>query len=203
MKRFFPFAAMFFLVSMTSCQTLFKKMYGFNELQSFDTTMYVDFIKSFPSDFYFTPIVGTGEQSRQVSQFDTVNSWYRQQMMQPCQIIYFKGDSLVSFHANCLAPAKGFNLNWKYDHRFETFPPKSALAIDSMYVSLSDYRSVYPEISENDDYTILIYWTNVLQKVSRSAIMTAFENCKQFKQMQKCRFYFINSDKFLIEAMKE
>lgn len=65
------------------------------------------------------------------------------------------------------------------------------------------YQRVYPEINGDGEYTIIVYWTNVLPKISRSAIKTVFANLKEFQQVENCQVYLINDDQFLIDNMKE
>ena len=135
-------------------------------------------------------------------EFDTAE-WVRHKLYQPIQILYFEKDKLVSWHVNCTAPSHGFNLNWNYDQRFETFPPISPLNCDSINITLRQYKGVYPEISGNKDFTVLIFWTNVLAKVSQSAIKTTFENINKFHKNNLCDVFLINDDNFLIEMSEE
>ncbi len=201
MKNRFIFILLIATVFLSSCQSLFETFAGIHQMDQFDSDKYETFIERLPYDISFTPIIGTTEQSLEVMKFDTTE-WYRHKLYQPIQLLYFHGNELVSYHVNCTAPARGLGLNWNYDHRFESFPPKSPLNCDSTSITLSQYMGVYPEICGNGKYTLIIFWSNVLEKVSRSAIVTAFKNLKKSGQVSNCDVYLINDDLFLIEMMK-
>lgn len=186
----------------TSCQALFVAFVGIRPMEQFDRGKYEAFIDKLPKNVPFTSIVGSVEQSLAVIEFDTAKQ-AQHNLYQPIQILYFRGEKLVSYHVNCMAPAKGFGLNWNYDGRFEVFPPKSPLNCDSININLAQYQRVYPEITGDEDYIIIVYWTNVLPKVSRSAIKTVFNNLEEFNQVGNCRIYLINDDQFLIDNMNE
>lgn len=186
----------------TSCQAVFKAFVGFKPMERFDPGKYEAFVDNLPKDVPFTSIVSSVEQSLAVIEFDTAKQ-AQHNLYQPIQMLYFRGGELVSYHVNCMAPAKGFGLNWNYDGRFETFPPKSPLNCDSINISLAQYQRVYPEINGDGEYTIIVYWTNVLPKISRSAIKTVFANLKEFQQVGNCQVYLFNDDQFLIDNMKE
>lgn len=189
------------MVFLSSCQSLFETLAGIHQMDQFDSDKYETFIGRLPGDISFTSIIGTAEQSLEVIEFDTTE-WYRHKLYQPIQLLYFHGNELVSYHVNCTAPARGFGLNWNYDQRFESFPPKSPLNCDSTSITLNQYIGVYPEINGNGKYTLIIFWSNVLEKVSRSAIVTAFKNLKKFGQVSNCDVFLVNDDLFLIEMMK-
>ncbi len=189
------------MVFLSSCRALFETFVGIHQMDQFDSDKYETFIGRLPNDIPFTSVIGTAEQSLEVMKFDTTE-WYMHKLYQPIQLLYFHGNELVSYHVNCTAPARGLGLNWNYDQRFESFPPKSPLNCDSTSITLDQYTDVYPEIYGNGKYTLIVFWSNILEKVSRSAIVTAFKNLKKFGQVSNCDVFLINDDLFLIEMMK-
>lgn len=186
----------------TSCQALFKAFVGYRPMEQFDQSKYDAFIGKLPKDVPFTSIISSEDQSLAVIEFDTAKH-AQHNLYQPIQMLYFRETELVSYHVNCKAPSKGFGLNWNYEGRFEAFPPKSPLNCDSININLAQYQRVYPEINGDGEYTVMVYWTNVLPKLSRSAIKTVFNNLKEFNQVENCRVYLINDDRLLIDNMKE
>ncbi|MBX6361776.1 MAG: hypothetical protein IRZ03_17060 [Acidobacterium ailaaui] len=121
---------------------------------------------------------------------------------QPIQILYFnKKDSLISVQANCYAKGGLTNLNWNTDNRFNQFVPKSAINVKSAELTLSDFSRCYPNnlISSDKKYTVIIYWTLMLEKISRSAIKMTIDNIRQFHKEKEVTIYLINNDKSFIQ----
>ena len=150
-------------------------------------------------DVDYVDIVGEAEQFLSVMGL-TSDSSVLHRIYQPIQILYFDKDSLVSFHVNCTAPSKGLNLDWNYQGRFETFPPHSPIEVESCPLSLGDYRKIYSEIEVGDGCSIIVFWTNMLYKFSRSAILSVVENMKIYAPNLNIKLYLINNDKFFSQV---
>ena len=70
-------------------------------------------------------------------------------------------------------------------------------------MKLSDYTKIDPELVSSSDkpYTILIFWTNMLPKISLSAIKTVADNIKVNNKDSDCRIFLINTDNFFARYM--
>lgn len=124
---------------------------------------------------------------------------------QPIQILYFKGDSLVSWHINCYAGGlsiffSGY-LNWEMEGRFRCFPPKSAGAVSPHSVRLSELMRLYGITETPTPYTVVFFYTNMLEKQSRHAFKVIVKNIKKYHKGTPPLIILINSDKFLISSV--
>ena len=187
-----------FVIVVSGCKSLGYKIMGVKELDGFNEKSYESFMRKLP-DIDYVDIVGETEQFWSVMDL-TTDSSVLHRIYQPIQILYFDKDSLVSFHVNCTAPSKGLNLDWNYQGRFEAFPPRSPIEVESCPLSLGDYRNVYSEIEESEGYSIIVFWTDMLYKFSRSAILSVAENMKKYGTDLSIKLYLINNDKFFSQA---
>ena len=189
-------AILMVFLTLSSCNTLMPMLFGFREINGYDAVQCEKFYKKLPKDFAFTPLVCDEKQFRQVSELGA-DSMQMKDLYQPLKIMYFHGDSLVSFHINCYCPPTlGFNLNWNYDHQFNVFPPRSSVDLDGYTLKRADLQAVFPEIKGEEEYTVLVFWTNMLYKISRSEIRTVYRNLKRFGPSTGSRveIYLINID---------
>ena len=167
------------LLTFTGCNTLAPMLFGFREIQGYDAEQCEKFYKKLPKDFVFTPLVCNEKQFWQVSELGA-DSMQMKNLYQPLKIMYFHGDELVSFHINCYCPPTlTFNLNWDYNHQFDEFPPVTTVPLDGMTVTRRQMQYIFPEIKGEKDYTVLVFWTNMLHKISRSEIKTVYKNLKK------------------------
>ena len=170
-------------------------LYGYKPLKQFDQNNYDQMITSvLDQDFKIKPIVSEYEQ------FDAYrmciqDSLWQHQTVQPVQILYFKKDLLRSYHINCTAKGGLSNLNWNTDQRFETFPPVSAVPITPQMQNLSKIRDIYG-INDDSEYLIVVFWTNMLPKISKSAIETVKANLRENGAVNKAGIVLVNTDKF-------
>lgn len=191
------------LLTFTGCNTLAPMLFGFREIHGYNTEQCEKFYKKLPKDFEFTPLVCNEKQFQQVSELGT-DSMQMKNLYQPLKIMYFHGDSLVSFHINCYCPPTfGFNLNWNFNHQFDEFPPATTVPLDGMTVTRSQMRTIFPEIKGEADYTVLIFWTNMLHKVSKKEIKTVYKNLKKFQQFNNTEVYLINNDIMMTKSLEE
>ena len=173
-------------------------LYDFKPIKQFDQKEYDKMITSvIDRDFKIKPIVSD------YGQFDAYRTciqdslWQHQTAVQPVQILYFKKDSLLSYHINCTAKGGFSNLNWNTDQRFETFPPVSAVPITPQMQNLSKIRDIYG-INDDSEYLIVVFWTNMLPKISKSAIETVKTNLRENGAVNKADIVLINTDKFYV-----
>ena len=191
------------LVFLISCNTLAPMLFGFREIHGYDAEQCEKFYRKLPNDFAFTPLVCNEEQFRQVSNLGA-DSMQMKDLYQPLKIMYFHGDTLVSYHINCYCPPTlGFNLNWNYNHQFDEFPPTTSVPLDGYTVKLSDMQAVFPEIKGEKNYTVLVFWTNMLHKVSKGEVKTVYKNLRRFCHLNDVDVYLVNVDITMTELLHE
>ena len=191
------------LAFLASCNTLMPMLFGLQEIHGYDAEQCEKFYKKLPKDFEFTPLVCNEEQFRQVSNLGA-DSMQMKDLYQPLKIMYFHGDTLVSYHINCYCPPTlGFNLNWNFNHQFDEFPPATTVPLEGYTVTRAKMQSIFPEIKGDSDCTVLVFWTNMLNKISRSEIKTVFKNLKKFGHLDDAEIYLINEDIPLTESLHE
>lgn len=172
-------------------------MYGVQQLKDFNEKEYKDFISSLKEKNNFFSIISDTNQYKNIIKLGR-NPKEKNDFGQPVQILYFENNTIKSYHANCYVQGSLTNLNWNTDERFSAFIPKSAVPIDSLKINLNDYIKIYPNITsqKGEKYTVLIFWTLMLEKISNSAIETVFFNLKQFNKKSETSVILINSDKY-------
>ncbi len=191
------------LVFLISCNTLAPMLFGFREIHGYDAEQCEKFYKKLPKDFEFTPFVCNEKKFMQVSSLGA-DSMQMKNLYQPLKIMYFHGNELVSFHVNCYCPPTlGFNLNWNYNHQFDEFPPTTSVPLDGYTVKLSDMQAVFPEIKGEKNYTVLVFWTNMLHKVSKGEMKTVYKNLRRFCHLNDVEIYLVNDDITMTELLHE
>jgi hypothetical protein len=83
------------------------------------------------------------------------------------------------------------------------FPPTTSVALDGYTVTRSQLMSIFPEIKGDSDYTVIVFWTNMLSKISRSEIKTVYKNLKKFGRLNDVEVYLINDDTTMTKSLKE
>lgn len=198
-------AILMVFLTLSSCNTLMPLLFGFREIKGYDAMQCEKFYRKLPKDFAFTPLVCDEKQFRQVSELGA-DSMQMKDLYQPLKIMYFHGDSLVSLHINCYCPPTlGFNLNWNFNHQFDVFPPATTVPLEGYTVTRTQMQSVFPEIKGEKDYAVLVFWTNMLHKVSRAEIKTVYRNLKRFGPSagSGAEVYLINNDIPLTKSLHE
>ena len=203
MKRFNVFLFLVILLMFAGCNTLVPMLFGFREIHGYDAEQCEKFYKKLPKDFEFTPLVCNEKQFMQVSELGA-DSMQMKNLYQPLKIMYFHGEELVSFHINCYCPPTlTFNLNWNYNHQFDQVPPATTVPLDGMTVTRSQMQTIFPEIKGEKDYTVLVFWTDLLHKVSRAEIKTVYRNLNKFNQLENSKVYLINNDIVMTKSLEE
>lgn len=198
-------AILFFgtLLALTGCNTLMSTLFGLQEIHGYDARQCEKFYKRLPKDFDFTPLVCNNEQFFAVSNLGA-DSMQMKDLYQPLKIMVFHGDTLVSFHINCYCPPTVFfNLKWNFKHQFDVFPPTTTVPLEGYTVTRSQMQSVFPEIKGEKEYTVLVFWTNVLTKISRSEIKTVHRNLKKFGHLNDVEVYLVNDDITMTKSLNE
>ena len=178
-------------------------LFGIQEIDGYNAEQCAKFYKKLPKDFAFTHVVCSDEQYFQVSQLGA-DSMQMKNLYQPLKIMYFHGDSLVSFHINCYCPPTAlFNLNWNFNNQFEDFPPATTVPLEGYTLTRRDLMNFFPEIKGTADYTVLVFWTNMLNKISRSEIKTVYKNLKKFGRLNDVEVYLVNDDITMTKSLHE
>lgn len=173
-------------------------MYGYKPIKQFDKNEYEAVVASVLDDnFKMYSIISDSVQFASYRKILSDSLWQHSTSAQPIQILYFKGDKLVSYHINCTARGSLSGLNWNTEHRFETFPPASAMPITPSMSSLSEIRNIY-HISDKNEYLIVVFWSNMLSKISKSAIETVKSNLSKYGNIDKTSIVLINTDKYYV-----
>ena len=173
-------------------------LYGYKPLKQFDQKDYDLMITSvLDQDYKISHIVSDYEQFDAYRTCIQDSLWQHQTAVQPIQILYFKKDSLLSYHINCTAKGRLSNLNWNTDQRFETFPPATAVLITPQMQNLSKIRDIYG-INDDSEYLVVVFWTNMLPKISKSAIETVKTNVRENGALNKAGIVLVNTDKFYV-----
>ena len=194
MKRLKLLLFLVILLMLSSCNTLAPMLFCFREIHGYDAEQCEKFYKKLPKDFEFTPLACNEKQFMQVSELGA-DSMQMKNLYQPLKIMYFHGDSLVSFHINCYCPPTiSFDLKWNYNHQFDVFPPTTSVVLDGYTVTRSQLMDIFPEIKGEKEYTVLVFWTNMLTKISRSEIKTVYKNLKKFGHLNDAEIYLVNDD---------
>lgn len=171
-------------------------MYGYKPIKQFDKNEYDAVVASVSDEnFKMYSIISDSVQFASYRNIMSDSLWQQSTSGQPIQILYFKGDKLVSYHINCTAKGGVTGLNWNTDHRFETYPPVSAMPITPSLHSLSKVKSIY-HITDNNEYLIIVFWSNMLSKISKSAIETVKSNVSQYGNVNQASIVLINTDKY-------
>ena len=196
MKNESRFATLFLstVILLAGCGVL----YDFKPIKQFDQKEYDKIITSvIDRDFKIKPIVSDYEQFDAYRTCIQDSLWQHQTAVQPVQILYFKKDSLLSYHINCTAKGGFSNLNWNTDQRFETVPPATAVLITPQMQNLSKIRDIYG-IDDDSEYLIVVFWTNMLPKISKAAIETVKTNLRENGAVNKAGIVLVNTDKFYV-----
>ena len=190
-----------FILLLTSCSTILKDIYGVKELKEFNNQEYektLSRIKTYNVEYY-SFISDSANFRSLINLGDSILT--EKDLYQPIQILYFENNRIISFHANCYAKGTLRKLNWNYDNRFSIFPPKSAIPLkNENKITFETLKKIFPQLKniEEKRYSVVIYWTTMLENISKDAIETVFKNIVKFDEVNKTNVYLINTDKFFI-----
>ena len=152
-----------FVIAVGSCSLL----YGYKPIKQFDPNEYNSVISSvLDENFRINHLISDSEQFDSYRRSVSDTNWQQKLSGQPIQVLYFKGDTLVSYRANCFARGGLLNLDWNVNHRFERFPPTSALSLTHTMLSLPKIKKIY-NLTDNNEYLIIVFWNTMLSKVSK------------------------------------
>ncbi|MDR0618339.1 MAG: hypothetical protein LBG17_00380 [Bacteroidales bacterium] len=187
------------VILFSGCSVLMSKIYGVHEISYFDEDKYANSISKIKKQIHFVSLISDSTQYKQIINSGR-NAQQRHLLGQPVQILYFEKNILKSYHNNCFAKGKFTRIDWNTDNRFSCFLPATAVETDTIPIKLYDYAKIYNEIKSDSskNYTIIIFWTFLLEKTSQSAINTTIENIYKFDKINDVDFYLINTDKYFV-----
>ena len=67
--------------------------------------------------------------------------------------------------------------------------------------SLSEIRNIY-HIMDNNEYLIVVFWSNMLSKISKSAIETVKSNLSKYGNVDQASIVLINTDKYYVSLQE-
>lgn len=185
-------------VMLSCCSSIAKSVLGIEEIKDFDINRVNLFLDESQNIVKCNQIVATKEQVDSIIRLD-LDSTMMQHRAQPVQVLYFAGDLLVFYHINCYTQSGFMSFDWNNYGSFDSFPPSPDIVEDIHgSMSLDKYRGVFPELGIETQYTIIILWSNMLQKVSRKAVETVANN---IKGRSDCMVTLINTDKWWVDYL--
>lgn len=180
-------------VILSCCSSIAKSVFGIEEIKGFDGSQVESFLVESQNIVKCNQIVATKEQVDSIIRLD-LDSTMMQHRAQPVQVLYFAGDSLVFYHINCYTQRGFLSFDWNNYGSFDFFPPFPNIVEDIHgSMSLKKYRNIFPELGVETQYTIIIFWNNMLSKVSRKAVEIVANN---IKGRSDCMITLINTDKW-------
>ena len=186
----------------SGCEKTMSVLYGVRNIDKFEQERCDDFAASVVREsISLSALVSDSLQFVGYWNLFADTLWKRT-AVQPVQILYFMGDTLVSYHVNCYAKGGMASLDWNTDNRFGQFPPQSAVPLTTLQLSFPQIAELYG-VEAKKDLKIVVFWTNMLAKISKSAVNAALDNVEKHGQNKKCEVFIINTDKFFINAQEK
>ena len=185
----------------SGCEKTMSVLYGVRNIDKFEQERCDDFAASVVREsISLSALVSDSLQFVAYWNLFADTLWKRT-AVQPVQILYFMGDTLVSYHVNCYAKGGMASLDWNTDNRFGQFPPRSAVPLTTLQLSFPQIAELYG-VEAKKDLKIVVFWTNMLTKISKSAVNVVFDNIEKHGKDKECEVFIINTDKFFINAQK-
>ena len=186
----------------SGCEKTMSVLYGVRNIDKFEQKRCDDFAASVVREsISLSALVSDSLQFVAYWNLFADTLWKRT-AVQPVQILYFMGDTLVSYHVNCYAKGGMASLDWNTDNRFGQFPPQSAVPLTTLQLSFPQIANIYG-VEAKKDLKIVVFWTNMLAKISKSAVNAALDNIEKHGKDKECEVFIINTDKFFINAQEK
>ena len=186
----------------SGCEKTMSVLYGVRNIDKFEQKRCDDFAASVGREsISLSALVSDSLQFVAYWNLFADTLWKRT-AVQPVQILYFMGDTLVSYHVNCYAKGGMASLDWNTDNRFGQFPPQSAVPLTTLQLSFPQIANIYG-VEAKKDLKIVVFWTNMLAKISKSAVNAALDNIEKHGKDKECEVFIINTDKFFINAQEK
>ena len=194
------FILLVFCTLCSGCRTMAKLAFGINEIDEYDEKSITSFLDESRTKVACTQIIANTIQFDSLIHLDKdTNMMHRRS--QPVQVLYYAHDSLIFYDLNCFTQKGLFHFDWNNRHSFDNFPPSPTFVVDTMEsMTLRSIQHIFPELQSSSNYTILIFWSNLLRKVSRRAIEAVANNVRG---RDDCTVVLINTDRFWIELLNK
>ncbi|MEK6512274.1 hypothetical protein [Myroides odoratimimus] len=176
-------------------ETIVLRLVGIQELEVFSQKDYDESLirlkEQYPGDSQF--LISTQEQFISYSSFVEKEKQYI--LTKPIQLLYFKGDSLVSIHSSCNVPINywTWKLDWNIGNRFEQFPPLSSTSV--LDIKLQQIQELYGfRMEGTSENTLIVFWSRMMEKQVFGALETVIYNKRLSNNEEKLNTIFINVD---------
>jgi len=176
-----------------------KLVFGIDEIKEFREDRCHSFLQEAQQFMPCTQIISDSATYIQAVFMDTTDADMLHHRVQPVQILFFDGDSLIFYHISCYAQSGAFTVDWNHYHSFDRFPPSPNVVPDTAGImTLGRYSELYPALAPQTRYTVVIFYSNVLRKVSMKAVR-AVSGCLKGHEAD-CRVVLVNTDQFFTAA---
>jgi hypothetical protein len=186
---------------LSGCGVILRKNYGYHDPADFNETAYRSFISSLDTA-RFSHMQSTTQQFEQYNALVS-DSARKKDLSQPVQILYFSGADLVAYHANCYAKGSLSGIDWNWNRAFDRFPPGTAIEPALFGLDLPELRAIYGEVEPTRSYTVVVFWSWMVEEVSRDAVETVIASIDNSGNSERCSIVLVNSDAFWRATMGE
>jgi hypothetical protein len=185
---------------LTSCVFIVKNVFGFKVINEFDYNQYKIFLEDIKR-----PDIKSHYSICDSTFFDNISNYalsnnYKSLLIQPMKAYLFENNELIFFVANCLVPPKYPNLNWNFEGKFEKFPPKNTVGIDSFNLNLNQFIEILPSEVAYYKYIYIIDWSLMTERQSKALINQVYYNIDKFQKNDSIMIVFNNTDDFYIKC---
>ena len=183
------------IMMLNSCSSVLKKLYGIEDLKEFNPVKYEETV-SYMQNHYPDVVSLISDDTLFKKHIEKFLDFNRNDLFQPIQILYYKDDMLISYHINCYAKgALNGRLDWNFDGKFDTYPPKTAAQIVDTQ-KLNDILSIYKMPESTDSDTIIFFWSTMLNRQAKEAFKVVVDNIQNYYEgAGSPRIITINIDK--------
>lgn len=200
-KRLLPILLVGLLVQ--GCSPLAKLVFGISEIDEYRPEQAESFLADAQKLLPCEMIVSDSAQYMQMihlSEADTDMMHHRSQLV---QVLCFDTDTLCFYHISCYAQTGIVRINWNHYGSFDHFPPAPTVVADpTRAMTLSRYAAIYPQLAQQDKrYTVVLFWTNVLRRVSRQALEAVAQSVQGHEA--ECRVVLVCSDPFFASVISQ
>ena len=179
-----------------------RLVFGIDEITEYREERCQSFLDEARQLMPCTQIVSDSATYTRVMRMDTGDTAMMQHRGQPVQVLCFDGDSLIFYHISCYAQGGAFTVDWNHYHSFDRFPPAPTIVPDSAgTMTLKRYAELYPGLSGPTRYTVVVFWTNVLRRVSMQAVRNVAECIKGHEA--DCRVVLVCTDKWFASTLRQ
>lgn len=190
----------FLIITLSSCSILFKNIFGFKTIKEIKSEDYQKFVdECYEEDINMSFITSDSLSSEKISAFG-LSYDYKKLLKQPMQAMLFNQDALVFFVANCLVPPKLPNLNWNHQEKFESFPPKNTINIDSFNITRQDLSSTITFPTKKYKYLYVVNWNLMSNRQAKLLIEEVKENITKFSIKDSTLLILNNTDDFFLKS---